>query len=245
MSQDVTYDKTVVIGTLESEDTAWVDKLTNWHPAVYHVENTTMPLHTAANKGREANVYLTYIIDNYDRLPVTIAFVHSHEDGYPRAWHTDAKDHSNAQSLNSLNIDFVQRNGYTNLCCIATPGCPDELQPFRQHSQGLCDDHCEAEKVYAAAWRHIFENDEVPTIIGTPSCAQFAVSREQVLERPRVLYMRAHQWLMATDLEDSISGRVFEYMWHIMFGQEAVNCYSLSQCYQDVYNRSYKEKARS
>lgn len=182
------------------------------------MDDLTAPLHTARNKGREANVYLTYIIDYYDELPSTIAFVHSHEDGWPRAWHTDATDHSNVKSLNSLNTEFVQKNGYANLRCLAIPGCPDEMQPFREPYE----EAREEEHAYSKAWRYIFENDEVPTVIGTPCCAQFSVSREQVHQRPRTFYLRAHQWLLDADLDDATTGRVFEYMWHIIFGQDPV-----------------------
>lgn len=147
-------------------------------------------------------------------LPSTIAFVHSHEDGYPRAWHTDALDYSNVNSLKSLNIAFVQRNGYANLRCIAIPGCPDEIQPFRdEYGESRAE-----ERAYAKAWQYIFDNDDVPRIVGTPWCAQFAVSRDQVRKRPRAFYVRAQQWLMDVGLDDATLGRVFEYMWHIIFG---------------------------
>jgi hypothetical protein len=35
-------------------------------------------------------------------------------------------------------------------------------------------------------------------------------------------YLRMHKWLMNTKLDDQTSGRVFEYLWHIIFGQESV-----------------------
>lgn len=190
----------------------------SWQHAVYVVDDLDAPLHTTVNKGREANVYLTYIIDNYESLPPTIAFVHSHEDGFPQAWHTDAPNYSNVESLQSLNLDFVQRNGYANLRCISIPGCPDEIQPFRQPYE----EYRTSEHAYAEAWRHLFSNDDVPNVVGTPCCAQFAVSRDQVRMRPLEFYTKAHHWLLETSLDDDTSGRVFEYMWHIIFGQEPV-----------------------
>ncbi|CAD0110941.1 unnamed protein product [Aureobasidium uvarum] len=148
-SSSISPDQIVVMGRINSDDTSWVEKLpksvfsgdsdcvpiadTNhrWRNAVYSVDNDTWPLHTS-NKGREANVYLTYLVENYQELPSTIAFVHPHEDGYPRAWHTDADHYSNIKSLSTLRTEFVQSNGYANLRCIAIPGCPDEIQPFRE-----------------------------------------------------------------------------------------------------------------
>jgi len=212
-------DKAVVMGALSTDNVAWATtKLNGWDAFVYTVDNTTMPMHTDRNKGKEANAYLTYIIQNYDSLPSTVAFVHSHEFGFSKAWHTDAKGHSNVESLNSLNINFVQRNGYANLRCLHNPGCPDEVQPFREPM----DESKTTEVVFAAAWRKIFENNDVPEVVGVACCAQFAVSRQQILKRTKEQYLRMHQWLMDTELDDSTSGRVFEYLWHIIFGQESV-----------------------
>lgn len=170
------------------------------------------------NKGHEANPYLTYITDHYDKLPSTIAFVHSHEAGYPKAWHTDSPSYSNVNSLHALNIDFVQRNGFANLRCIGVPGCPDELQPFREPYE----DHRTAEHAYSDVWKYVFNNTDIPRTVATPCCAQFAVSKKQVQSRPREFYVRALQFLRDTELDDDTSGRVFEYMWHIMFGQKPV-----------------------
>ncbi|KAI5257446.1 hypothetical protein E4T42_00923 [Aureobasidium subglaciale] len=207
-------DQVVVIGRSSGQDTSWVDQL----------------------ETHEANVYLTYILDNYHNLPSTIASVHAHGKGYPQAWHTDAEDNSHVRSLQQLNVEFVSRNGYANLRCIAIPGCPDEVQPFREpYKEDRKHEHALPE-----VWRYIFKNDDVPHVVSTPCCAQLAVSKDQVLERPLTFYMRAHQWLMCTSLDDDdddTNGRVFEYLWHVIFGQAAVYCPDLQQCYKDVYNK--------
>lgn len=215
-------DKIIVMGKLKIEDTDWVAKLPDWQTAIYHVDEAGPPISAepylvTQNKGHEADPYLTYIIDNYDNLPSTMAFVHSHEKGWPRAWHTDATGYSNVNSLRTLNIDFVQKNGYANLRCVMSPGCPAEVQPFRNG-----DDDRTTEHAYAEAWKHIFGNNDVPEVIATPCCGQFAVSRKQVLERPKEFYMNAREWLLKTKLDDATSGRVFEYMWHIIFGRDPV-----------------------
>lgn len=138
-----------------------------------------------------------------------MAFVHSHEKGWPKAWHTDANGYSNVASLQALNIDFVQRAGYANLRCISIPGCPDEMQPFRDPPK----EGSGAEHAFAEAWRAVFDNAAVPKVVASPCCAQFAVSRAQVRQRPKEFYVRARQWLLDTELDDPTSGRVFEYMW--------------------------------
>ncbi|KAF2868258.1 hypothetical protein BDV95DRAFT_580602 [Massariosphaeria phaeospora] len=232
--------RVVVMGKLESEDTSWVNTdLSDWHHAIYVVDgqNFTTPdssiLRTPINKGNEALPYLTYLVTNYHSLPATIAFVHSHRDGFPRAWHTDAPNHSAAAMLKSLNIDFIQRNGYANLRCIADPGCPAEVQSFRDPPEA----HRTIESAMPDAWRTLFDNSTVPPILATPCCSQFAVSRDQVLTRPLADYEKYRDWLIETELDDDTSGRVFEYLWHVIFGQEPVYCPSLERCYCDVYGR--------
>ena len=72
------------------------------------------------------------------------------------------------------------------------------------------------------AWATMFPDVELPQKIGAPCCAQFAVTREQVLKRPLEDYERIHKWLMDTELKDSMSGRVMEFLWHVIFGKPAV-----------------------
>ena len=182
--------------------------------------NADSGFHVPQNKGREAMAYLTYIIDHYANLPSTIAFLHSHLEGYPRAWHTDAADYNNVNSLTNLRIDYVQEHGYANLRCIHVPGCsPGEIQPFREPYE----EHRSAEHAVKDAWIYMFgDRVEIPSVIATPCCSQFAVSRNQVNERPREDYMRFRRWLLETSLDDDTSGRVMEYLWHIYFGRDPV-----------------------
>lgn len=71
-------------------------------------------------------------------------------------------------------------------------------------------------------WRYMFQNDQVPKVIGAACCSQFAVSRKQVHLRSVSDYGRFRQWLFDTEEDDDSSGRVMEYLWHIFFGQEPV-----------------------
>jgi hypothetical protein len=125
-------------------------------------------LRTFWNKGREVNAYLAYIVQHYDNLPSTIAFLHPHKDGYPGAWHTDNNEYSNVVSLRTLNTEFVQRNGYANLRCINNPGCPQEIMPFRDPPEN----HRVSEIAMPDAWLALFNNTDVPQILATPCSAQ-------------------------------------------------------------------------
>ena len=72
----------------------------------------------------------------------------------------------------------------------------------------------------------LFPEKDVPREVGVSCCAQFAATREKIQERKRSEYQRYRQWLMDTELGDSISGRILEYSWHskliVLF--EALSC---------------------
>ncbi|KAH1711141.1 hypothetical protein KXX35_006660 [Aspergillus fumigatus] len=220
-----TGDKIIVMAKLEEEHTEWVEEeLPDWQRAIYTVNPSkatvadTKKLTTPLNKGHESMAYLTYLIDHYDSLPSTIAFLHSHRAGFFMAWHVDAPLHDNVAAMRALQLDFVQRNGYVNLRCNWNPGCraADRLN------------------------RHVTEQQKFlakPKEIGAACCAQFAVSREQVLQRPREDYIRFRQWVIDTDKDDASSGRVMEFLWHVIFGQEAVYCPDEELCYFQVYGK--------
>jgi hypothetical protein len=118
----------------------------------------------------------------------------------------------------------VQKNGYANLRCHTVPGCPAEIQPFRNKKEHHGLDKLEAatEMAFPTAWGELFNNTVIPERIGVACCAQFAVSRNQILQRPLDHYIWFHSWLMKTKLSDDVSGRVFEYIWHMIFGQDPI-----------------------
>ena len=234
-------DKVVVMAKMEKQDTSWVVReLPDWQHAIYTVDASHAPsnnLTTPANKGREAMAYLTYIVDHYDNLPAIITFIHPHRDGLLAAWHTDHPTHSNSLSLRALQLDFVKQNGYVNLRCRWNPGC---LKKHRKNKH-----------VTAEVWEKIFSGTSTvkfPSTEGNQAfanwapqgrfvdgwdmkkamevmqacCAQFAVSKERVRERPRKDYELFRQWLLDTEKSDAKSGRVLEFLWHVIFGMDPV-----------------------
>lgn len=171
--------------------------------------------------------YLTYIIDHYSELPSTVVFLHSHRDGFFKAWHVDTPMHSNVAALQMLQLPFVQRNGYVNLRCNWNHGC-EKSQRWNTH-------------LTQAVWEEIFagtstdpanttfdthatyeESEKRAIRVGAACCAQFAVSREQVQKRPKDDYEKFRWWVVNTDKTDAKSGRIFEFLWHVIFGKEMV-----------------------
>ena len=172
--------------------------------------------------------YLTFIIENYDRLPEIMLFQHSHENGTIRAWHVeDNSGHNNAVTAQHLRLSYIEKVGYANLRCITIPGCQNEVQPLRNPPQMDLDQDGKVkyhiEKDMPEILRYMFgEGVEVPPEIGAACCAQFAVTRDRVRLRKKEEYERIRQWVTLTQLSDYYSGRVMEYLWHIIFGMPAV-----------------------
>lgn len=185
-----------------------------WERFIYIVDNKKSLLHTPKNKGHEGMAYLTYIIENYESLAGIVAFVHSHRD----AWHTGDQDMSNPEALKLLRRSFVRQQGYVNLRCRWNPGCPSGVQIHQEKSKELSS----YEAVFEDSWKLIFQNSDVPEVVGSGCCAQFAVSKQRIRARSHGFYVHLRKWLLNTNLDDATSGRVMEYLWHIIFGAPAV-----------------------
>lgn len=227
--------KAVIVAAQTKDDTDWVssDLPRGWEHIVMIVDDQSAPNHTPVNKGREAGAYLWYLIQHYDTLPDTMVFLHSHRDGYPRAWHTDNEAYSNPLSIKRLRIASVQKRGFVNLRCLLSPGCPADLQLHRDPPDlGLTHELAMPEALQAMFGMSLLD---MPPVLAAPCCSQFAVSRTQVRLRPREDYQRFWQWLVDTRLDDATSGRVFEYLWHFIFGKDPVYCPEAWVCYCENY----------
>jgi len=209
----------------EEQNHAWMHEMfPDWQHHIFSVNDPAAPLHVTKNKGREASVYLTYIINHYYSLPDFMVFVH----GRRYEWHTDDPMYDTAHSLQTLNFDHVAEVGYASLRCHWSPGCPVEVHPDLEiNYDGIFGiDH-----EYAVVYNDFFPNATLPEKVGAPCCAQFVVSRDAVLLRPVAEYEKYRQWLWDTPLPGGRTGRIMEYMWHIIFGMDAVLCLDAEECY--------------
>lgn len=246
------HSKGVVMGRLNEDkfNTDWVAELPDWQSYIYIVDlppgaNSSTGYRTKMNRAHEAMPYLTYITEHYPRFPDVVAFVHPHRGGpgaHDSAWHTDVPHNDAVTMLRLLRPETVARQGYVNLRCVdVLPGCPDEVQPWRDPP----DIEKTAEHVFPYYYAGMFNVSLAQvraqaSVVAQPCCAQFAVSKEQILARPKEQYEHFVEFLENTvqdGHEDETAGRVMEYMWHIIFGQEHVFCPRAVDCYCDVYGR--------
>lgn len=231
---DIPADKELVLAAMQASNMSWVEEhLSHWKVNIYRADakhedgGLTVPV----NKGNEAMVYLTYvfhtsslvvilialgisyIIDRYWSLPEVSVFLH----GGRYQWHVDNPLYDSVISISHLNLAFVQEAGYVNLRCAWTVGCPTELEPAR-YLRERPEDHGHPTAVeYPDRFMELFPRAEVPEIVGTPCCSQFALSKKKIHEQSLEHYVRLQRWLMETNLDAGISGRILEYSWHSGF----------------------------
>ena len=126
--------------------------------------------------------------------------------------------------MRALQLDFVQQNGYINLRCNLNPGCKAiyhhvTRDVFTEIFQDTSTPPLNGTDLAVGSDKRAIQ---IPETVAAACCAQFAVSRKQVLQRPREDYVKIRQWIIDTPLDDAHSGRVMEYLWHIIFGKEPV-----------------------
>ncbi|KNG45707.1 f-box domain containing protein [Stemphylium lycopersici] len=200
----------VVVASQSSENATWLNEyFPQWEKNIYRVDDQHAPLTVPLNKGRESMVYLTYIIDNYASLPDNVLFIHPNR----YQWHNDDPDYDGLPMLRHFQLPYLEKEGYVNIRCAWMLGCPSEIKPLAEEGEHREAVHAGGE--YKKAFEHLFPGQQVPDAVGVSCCAQFAATKEKIRERKREDYEKYRKWIMETDLDDAISGRVFEYSWHI------------------------------
>ncbi|KAJ5765202.1 hypothetical protein N7520_004761, partial [Penicillium odoratum] len=230
-----TDSKELVIAAMLATNMSWVDDHVpaDWVVNIYRTDAAEgeAELTVPENKGNEAMVYLTYIIDRYDTLPDVSVFMH----GGRYQWHNDNPLYDSVISIKDLQLGHVRKTGYVNLRCTWVIGCPAELQPARYLRDRPDDKDHPTAMAFPESFMELFPGIEVPEVVGVPCCSQFAVSRVAIHARGREEYLRIRNWLLRSPLNAGTSGRVLEYAWHIMFGKTAQFCPDAAQCYCNTY----------
>ncbi|CAI6336924.1 unnamed protein product [Periconia digitata] len=235
------YSRVLVIAKTSEEDVGWVrDDLPNLPTVIYQVDKANATYRVPKNKGNEAMVYLTYLIDHYDQLADTTIFIHAHSI----TWHNNILlDLSTPMTIQRLQDDRVWRQGFMNLRCHLEPGCPSIF--LNQTTSNVGHKEKPSDEMFRPeTFKELFPGHKVPPVLSEPCCAQFAVSRDRVKDNPRKTYEHLRAWLLATPLDDASSGRVFEYVWQYLFTRNAEVCPSMHACYCDGYGICFGDDIR-
>ena len=228
----------MVVPRMKEEDISWMDEeLSDIEVIVYVANDPESPLHPPKNKGHEVMVYLTYIIDHYDRLPDVVIFMHAHRFTH----HNDELlGYDASEMLRRLSNEHVVRQGYVNMRCNWSPGCPEWLHPDpAQEIMGR-----QEEAVLAESWHELFPQTPLPRTLAQACCAQFALSKERILIIPKSRFTFYRDWIMRTPLSDYVSGRIWEYSWQFLFTGQSVFCPAENVCYCDGYGVCFGDSVR-
>jgi hypothetical protein len=178
------------------------------------INNKIYIVNQPLNKGNEASAYLQYIIDNYENLSENIVFVHGHE----KSWH---HMDSIINIINSLQItDYANLNKY---------GTQSIFENAVQSSWlNTVDDFMDSANI-------AFENPPFILSLDYNSCAQFIVSRKNILSRSKEFYIRGLKYIIETHKSNKHNGGVFEYYWRWIF----LHNDAISLKYKDINNANY------
>lgn len=224
-SQDPSLRKAIIVASVKAEHPEWVkEHFPDWEVNVFVVDDPDAEHTVYRNRGHEASIYLTYILNNYGSLPDYAVF--SHAERYQ--WHNDDPMYDGVNAIKNLQLNAVDKDGYVSLRCAHRPGCgSDAINPQPDPGDGPLG----VDYRYASFWQEFFPEREVPEVVSAPCCAQFAVSKAAILSRHSTAYEQYRDRLWNSPVNDATSGRIFEYMWHIIFGKPAVYCPPAPQCY--------------
>ena len=237
-SQPSNHSRVMVIPRTMEEDITWImDELPGMSVAVYIADDPMASLHPPRNKGHEVMVYLTYVIDYYDILPDIVLFMHAHRWTHHN---NDFLGHDAVEMIQRLNDAHVIREGYMNMRCHWSPGCPEWLHPVS--TQDILGK--QEETVLSKCWSELFPLEPTPTFLAQPCCAQFVLSKERLLAIPQSRFIFYRDWILRTSLSDYISGRIWEYIWQYIFTGQHAYCPAEHSCYCDGFGLCFGGEAR-
>jgi hypothetical protein len=142
--------------------------------------------YTIPNTGLEASAYLKFILERYETLPEYTAFIHGHETAYHQQGDRHVLDMIRTSNLQR---GFIQLNNAWRCC-------------FKNVVFGQWKD--DVDKVLEA---------EFPDMFITCCCAQFIVSKENILRRSKEYYERVYAY--ASTAKTSMC--TLEHGWHYIF----------------------------
>lgn len=186
----------VAVYMLPAADTAVPECIGTSHFANRSTLNFAMP-----NKGSEAGRYLAYIVQEYERLPDRVMFLHA-EKG---SWH----DTCGGMNDGTSKLDLIQKWVWDRACIRFVPSYCKHLNAdppsvaWYQKTEPL--------------WSEIHFP---PANWQTPCCAQFGVTREEIITKTWKFYADLYDYIMAEGAwqeGSDVPGHYYEYMWAKMF----------------------------
>lgn len=194
----------IVIGHYR-EDLAWTQALP--YPTII-ISKTRRDLQgfVSPNYGKEASMYLTYIVARYANLPDVTGFFHGHADSPHQQLNSAAIIKSTR--LDKIRYLNVNRDDWVNVVRAA------ETWPDNRYGHRLI----------ASLWPTLFAPylGERPAELRSYASSQFFVHKDLVRSLPLAAYRHWLDWIMTTEIPDYWSSRVVEYLWHYILTRRAI-----------------------
>jgi len=194
-------EKLTIVSSHFNEELSWLVNQTDFDYRIYtkniegckYIERSK--IFECVNVGMEASSYISYIIDNYEKLPDYVAFVHGHEESY----------HQNDTTLNLIKDSFYSSvdNGYNSI----------NRKDWRNIFSDDVYDWSKNWKLLKENYKYLNIKLPIPNRLECTACAQFIVSSKNILLNGINDYKNILKWLESTDLESSLSGRIMEHLW--------------------------------
>lgn len=193
----------IVVVSRWQQPTAWTQRLVEkgYKVLLYeHGTNVNNPYNLPNNVGKEASVYLRFIIDYYNFLPSYVIFLHDEE----YSWHHQGK-------IADLVLEAQgQRHKYHNFNKVRQ--CSIKKNEWWKHISAWFDQ-------YLAPFIGPREKYGDWTM-GQRCCAQFLVHRDRIHQFPKTFYEDLYGWIMTTPLDSEISARFLEWTWFLLFDKK-------------------------
>jgi len=207
----------IVVVSKYKENTDWLQKLKYPYLVYTKNENDYSKYNIPKNKGNEASVYFKFIIDNYNNLPDYVAFIHAHESD----WH---HKNSMADKLNGITLKDhyinLNDNDFKNIISYKNDRLYLKIIYNQINENKNSIEMLELEMVtwYNDNLKEYFGPLVNNSLINIDlCCAQFIVSKFNILNLPFEFYIKQYNWLLSTELDNSRSGRFYEWMWSFIF----------------------------
>lgn len=207
---------------------------------IYIADDPTAKYTVPMNKGNEAMVYLSFLIDRYDSLPEVMVFMHAGRT----SWHNNYLfDLKSATMVQHLRRSYIQKMGFVHLRCDQGVFCRQvhEATEAGYRATVLTSDVKGDLNIQYAEFHEIWDallpGQLIPPRLGTASGSQFALTRETALKVPLKELTRLRQWIMDVGYSPWKTGSVFEYLWQVIFlgTSYSVLCPLPHDCYCSVY----------
>jgi len=184
------------------KDTEWVYRMknNNTNIMIYDKENSNNPYNIPVNRGREASVYLKYIIDHFECLSEYTFFIHDEE----YSWHHEGS------IIDRFKEAIDSKELYYNINNFI-------LQDFNENNT-------ESEKERLEWYEKYIENYIPYNLLPKKNwvngehkgCAQFLVHKSLIINFPKKFYEDLYEWVI--NFRDSwLAGIFLEFSWHLFW----------------------------